>query len=231
MPWSLGKSLGLIGRGQEPLSFSLTGSPTLCANTPYISDLNASRLLSTPDRTEADARWTYHTERDYEPEDSFKEHAVLCLPCCHHTEDNQPGMDDTPLDRKARNALEEYSNSFDEYRLLKRSSILLDTFSRHQAITTSRVHQDHHTCTFIQPQILHHISTSPIAPSKARRAAFRTLTLANEIHHIRISSFQTSPSHRTPKPATFTTAATSAVSQTSSYAPNPPAARPPKTTP
>ncbi|PWY75676.1 hypothetical protein BO83DRAFT_463317 [Aspergillus eucalypticola CBS 122712] len=120
MPWSLGKSLGLIGRGQEPLSFSLTGSPTLCANTPYISDLNASRLLSTPDRTEADARWTYHTERDYEPEDSFKEHAVMCLPCCHHTEDNQPGMDDTPLDRKARNALEEYSNSFDEYRLLKR---------------------------------------------------------------------------------------------------------------
>ncbi|RAK89282.1 thermolysin metallopeptidase [Aspergillus costaricaensis CBS 115574] len=48
--------------------------------------------------------------------------------------------------------------------------------------------RDHHTCTFIQPQILHHISTSPIAPSKARRAAFRTLTLANEIHHIRLSS-------------------------------------------
>ncbi|OJI80468.1 hypothetical protein ASPTUDRAFT_78527 [Aspergillus tubingensis CBS 134.48] len=48
--------------------------------------------------------------------------------------------------------------------------------------------RDHHTCTFIQPQILHHISTSPIAPSKARRAAFRTLTLANEIHHTRLSS-------------------------------------------
>lgn len=120
MPYCLGKSLGLIGRGQEPLSFSLTGSPTLCTNTPYISDLNASRLLAPSDRTEADIRWTTHAEQACDPEDSFKEHAVLCLPCCHHTEDHHPGMDDTPLDGKARNALEEYSNSFDEYRLLKR---------------------------------------------------------------------------------------------------------------
>ncbi|OJJ70201.1 hypothetical protein ASPBRDRAFT_45494 [Aspergillus brasiliensis CBS 101740] len=120
MPWSLGKSLGLIGRGQEPLSFSLAGSPTLCQNTPYISDLNASSFLAPSDRTEANIHWTYHTKPECDSEDSFKDHTVSCLPCYHHTEDHQLGMDDTTMDKKARNALEEYSNSFDEYRLLKR---------------------------------------------------------------------------------------------------------------
>ncbi|GLA43187.1 translation initiation factor 3 subunit b [Aspergillus niger] len=48
--------------------------------------------------------------------------------------------------------------------------------------------RNNHTYTFIQPQILQHISTSPNAPSKARRAATRTLTLANEIHQTRVSS-------------------------------------------
>ncbi|GKZ38491.1 translation initiation factor 3 subunit b [Aspergillus brasiliensis] len=55
-------------------------------------------------------------------------------------------------------------------------------------------HTNHH-CAFIQPQLLQHISNSHSAPSKARRAAIRTLTLTNEIHHARLSSSSsTSPS-------------------------------------
>ncbi|PYI08394.1 hypothetical protein BO78DRAFT_416846 [Aspergillus sclerotiicarbonarius CBS 121057] len=120
MPWSWGKSLNLIGRGQEPLSFSLTSSPILCKNTSYISDLTTYKFSSTPYRTEEDTRWARTDEDDYNPEDSLKEQTELCLPCCHHTQDNHPGMDDAPLDEKARHALEAYSNSFDEYRVLKR---------------------------------------------------------------------------------------------------------------
>ncbi|PYI08395.1 zincin [Aspergillus sclerotiicarbonarius CBS 121057] len=52
--------------------------------------------------------------------------------------------------------------------------------------TTSPKHH-HHPCTFIQPQLLHHISTSPSAPSQARAAATHTLTLTHEIHHTRAS--------------------------------------------
>ncbi|RAK98143.1 uncharacterized protein BO80DRAFT_495798 [Aspergillus ibericus CBS 121593] len=120
MPWSLKKSLNLIGRGQEPLSFALAASPVLCRSTSYVSDLNICKFASIPYRTEDDARWARTDEDDRDPEDVLREQTELCLPCCHHTPDNHPGMDDAPLDEKARYALEAYSNSFDEYRVLKR---------------------------------------------------------------------------------------------------------------
>ncbi|OOF92579.1 hypothetical protein ASPCADRAFT_153276 [Aspergillus carbonarius ITEM 5010] len=118
MPWSLKKSLNLIGRGQEPLSFSLASSPILCQNTSYVSDFNPTKFLST-DRTEEEAHWFEHYH-DRNSEEAFKEQPELCLPCCHHTPDTHFGMDDVSLDEKARHALEAYSNSFDEYRVLKR---------------------------------------------------------------------------------------------------------------
>ena len=77
MPWSLETLLGIIGRGQEPLSLSLAASPTLCKKAPYISDLSASRLLSLLDHAEADIRWAYHAVRDYNPEDGLKEQTVF----------------------------------------------------------------------------------------------------------------------------------------------------------
>ncbi|PWY93075.1 hypothetical protein BO94DRAFT_532859 [Aspergillus sclerotioniger CBS 115572] len=117
MPWSLKKSLNLIGRGQEPLSFSLASSPILCKSTSCVTDLNTKFILS--DRTEEEARW-FQFEHDRNSEECMKEQAELCLPCCHHTQDNHPGMNDGPLDEKARHALEAYSNPFDEYRFLKR---------------------------------------------------------------------------------------------------------------
>ncbi|KAI3058668.1 hypothetical protein CBS147353_10700 [Aspergillus niger] len=120
MPQSPGTSLGLTGRRQESLSHSLAASPTLRENATYISDLNASRLLPAPDRAEVDVRWAYHMDRDCDPGDNVKKQTVLCHPGCHHTQDKPLGMDDAPLDGKARHALEEYSDSFDEYRLLKR---------------------------------------------------------------------------------------------------------------
>ncbi|KAL7649231.1 hypothetical protein ACMYSQ_012342 [Aspergillus niger] len=94
------------------LSLFLAASPTLCKSATYILDPNTSRLLSQLDYAEADVSWTYHADRDCDPEDGLKEQTALCLPCCHHTQDKPPSMDDAPLDEKACHALEEYLTSF-----------------------------------------------------------------------------------------------------------------------
>ncbi|OJZ80278.1 hypothetical protein ASPFODRAFT_53648 [Aspergillus luchuensis CBS 106.47] len=120
MPRSLGTSLGLIGRGQEPHSLSLAASSTLCKNATYISDPNASRVHPAPNHAEADVRRAYHADRDCDSGDSAKKQTVLCLPGCHHARAKLSGMDDAPLNGRSRYALKVYSDSFDDYRLLKR---------------------------------------------------------------------------------------------------------------
>ncbi|PYH88363.1 hypothetical protein BO71DRAFT_414162 [Aspergillus ellipticus CBS 707.79] len=123
MPYSFKKSLDLLGRSQGLVSLPLASSPTLPhlpQPTPYTSDLNACGLFSPSDCTKADARWVPEEEPDYIPESEPKEQTHLSLPCCQHSPERQPGMEDVPLDGKALDALQEYSNAFDQSRLLKR---------------------------------------------------------------------------------------------------------------
>lgn len=84
MSWPLKRPVGYFAAGMSPFAF-LTACSTIRKNAPYISHSKASKLLSLPNRAEADARWTYHTERDYDFEDSLNEQTVLCLPYYHHT--------------------------------------------------------------------------------------------------------------------------------------------------
>ncbi|PWY78372.1 hypothetical protein BO70DRAFT_363251 [Aspergillus heteromorphus CBS 117.55] len=125
MPYSLEKPLDLIGRPQGLVTLPLASSPntlSLCHATPYVSDLTTCGLFSPSDCTRADARWVPEPQHDYDSEEpsSSKQPSYQSLPCCHHAQGIPPGMEDVPLDAPSRHALEEYSSSFDQHRLLKR---------------------------------------------------------------------------------------------------------------